>query len=227
MTRRVPIHGAIFDLDGTLLDTMPAWATLGERYLRNLGFAPRPGLSDALRPLSLRQGAQFLRRGYRLALSEEDIIAGVKALIRHVYEAEALPKPGVAAFLRQLAARQVRMCIATATDAALTRAALTRCGLMPYVDGILTCDLVGAGKDDPAIYRAALAHLGTTRADTLVFEDGLHALRTAKGDGFRVVAVRDGSEPAQAEARALAEIYLPGFDGAEAARLLDTKEDGI
>ena len=225
MSQPNPLRGAIFDLDGTLLDTMPAWATLGERYLRSQGVTPRPGVSEALRPLSLLQGAQYLRREYGLAHPPEDIIAGVKALIRHVYEAEALPKPGAEAFLRRVAICQVRMCIATATDAALTRAALQRCGLLAYFDGILTCDMVGAGKDNPAIYRAALSRLGTARADTLVFEDSLHALRTAKGDGFRTVAVCDQREPGQAALRALAEVYLPGFDAAEAAWLLSTKED--
>lgn len=224
MSQPNPFRGAIFDLDGTLLDTMPAWATLGERYLRSQGIIPRPGLSETLRPLSMMQGAQYLRREYGLAHSPEDIIDGVKAIIRHVYEAEALPKPGAAAFLRRLAICQVRMCIATATDAALTRAALERCGLMAYFDGILTCDMVGAGKDDPAVYRAALSLLGTTRADTLVFEDAVHAMQTARADGFRVVAVQDASEPSPDTARALAEIYLPGYDPCVMQAFFHTKE---
>ena len=218
------VRGAIFDLDGTLLNTMPAWDALGERYLRTLGIEPRPGLREALRPLSLMQAARYLRQAYGLSLPEEAILAGVNALIRRLYEEEALPKPGAEAFLRQLARRGVRMCIATATDAALAHAALHRCGLADCFSAILTCGMVGAGKDNPAIYRAALAHLGTSRADTLVFEDAVHAIQTARADGFRVVAVQDESEPSPETARALAEVYLPSFDPCEIQQFFPTKE---
>lgn len=188
-------RGAIFDLDGTLLDSMPVWNTLASAYLRTIGETPRADVDAAVGSFSLQQAARYFQTEYGVALSEESIVDGVKSLIRHFYEAEVQPKPGVSAFLQQLSRQGVKMCIATATDSHLAKAALTRCGLMHFFTEIITCDEVGASKDQPLIYREALARLGTSRAETLVFEDAHHALQTAQMDGFTTVAVRDDCEP--------------------------------
>ena len=65
---------------------------------------------------------------------------------------------------------------------------------MHYFTEIITCEEVGAGKDQPLIYREALTRLGTSRTETIVFEDACHALETAKADGFITIAVRDDSQ---------------------------------
>lgn len=189
------LHGAIFDLDGTLLDSMPVWNTLASTYLRTIGHVPRADVDAAVRALSLQQAARFFQSEYDVTLSEKEITDGIKTLIQHFYEADVQVKPGVPAILQQFSQQGVKMCIATATDTHFAKAALTRCGLMHYFTEIITCDEVGAGKDQPLIYRAALAALGTARAGTLVFEDARHALETAKADGFITIAVRDDSEP--------------------------------
>lgn len=188
-------RGAIFDLDGTLLDSMPVWNTLASAYLRTIGETPRADADAAVRSFSLQQAARYFQTEYGVALSEESIVDGVKALVRHFYETEVQPKPGVSAFLQQLSRQGVKMCIATATDAQLARTALTRCGLMHFFAEIITCDEVGAGKDQPLIYREALTRLATSGVETIVFEDACYALETAKADGFITVAVRDNSEP--------------------------------
>lgn len=189
------LRGAIFDLDGTLLDSMPVWNTLASTYLRTIGHAPRADVDAAVSSFSLQQAACFFQSEYGITLSEKEIVDGVKALIQHFYKTEVQPKSGVSAFLQQLSWQGVKMCIATATDAHFAKAALTRCGLMRYFTEIITCDEVGAGKDQPLIYREALNRLGTSRAETLVFEDARHALQTAQMDGFITAAVRDDSEP--------------------------------
>lgn len=198
------LRGAIFDLDGTLLDSMPVWETLASGYLRSVGQTPPEGVDEAVRALSVPQTAGYFRRACGVPLPQEEIVAGIQGLIRRFYEAEARPKAGAEAFLRRLSRQGVRLCVATAGDAGLARAALQRCGLLELFEGIVDCGAAGAGKDQPQVYRCALALLGTTRGDTLVFEDALHALRTARADGFRTVAVRDDSEKHWQEMQALA-----------------------
>lgn len=189
------LRGAIFDLDGTLLDSMPVWNKLASAYLRTIGHAPRADVDAAVCSFSLQQAARYFQAAYGVTLSEMEIVDGIKTMIRNFYEAEVASKPGAAAFLQQLSQRGVKMCVATAADSHLAKAALIRCGLMRFFTEIITCDEVGAGKDQPLVYREALNRLGTDRAETLVFEDARHALQTAEADGFITVAVHDDSEP--------------------------------
>lgn len=205
------LAGAIFDFDGTLFDSMSIWDTVGEDYLRSLGRPPEEGLRNILKPLSLAQSARYLKERYSLPLSEAQIMESVNKTVENFYFHTVQPKPGVPEFLEQLRRQGVKMCIATATDRYQVEAALKRCGLDGYFCEIFTCTGVGHGKDEPDIYEAALAYLGTAKSETLVFEDALHAIRTAKKAGFSVAAVFDTHEPNQKEIQALADFFLKSF----------------
>lgn len=205
------IQGAIFDVDGTLLDSMSVWANIGTDYLQSLGYEPREDLNETFKSMSLYQAACYYQSEYGVALSTDEIIAGVNSRIERFYRERAALKPGVAEFLRRLQEKGVGMCIATATDRPLVEAALERCGVLPYFSDIFTCFSVGRGKDEPIIYRTAAEHLGTGRAKTVVFEDALYAARTAKRDHFVTAAVYDTYEKRQAELRAAADIYITDF----------------
>ena len=205
------LRGAIFDMDGTLLDSMQVWENAGEDYLRTLGCVPEEGVGELMKSMSLQQAALYCRERYALPLSVEEIMAGVNGRVERFYRQEARLKPGALDFLRTLSQRGVRMCLATATDLHLVEAALDRCGVRTYFSAPFTCIQVGSGKDEPHIYRAALRHLGTGRADTLVFEDALYAARTAKGDGFVTVGVADAYEKNEGELERLSDFFLRDF----------------
>lgn len=207
---------AIFDFDGTLFDSMYVWDNAGETYLRSLGKTPKPCMREDLKPLSLAQAARYLQREYGLPLSAEQIQAGIDQTVECFYTTQILPKPGVPAFLAQLTGASVSLCIASATDRPLIEAALRRCGLTQYFDAIFTCGELRHGKDEPFIFRAAMAHCRATRSTSIVFEDALHAAQTAKADGFALAAVYDSSENRQAALRALADCYLPDYAHTEA-----------
>lgn len=209
------IKGAIFDVDGTLLDSMHIWDTIGEDYLRSLGYEPKENLNEKFKRLSLHQAAEYYRSEYGVALSVQEICNEVNRWIDRFYREEVQLKPGVESFLQRLSERGVKLCIVTATDEHLVRAALDRCGVLGFFSGIYTCTGVGSGKDEPYIYRSALEHLGTPRGETIVFEDALYALKTAKADGFVAAAVYDGHEREQQELQALADYYLPDYMNCE------------
>lgn len=205
------IQGAIFDADGTLLDSMFIWDTIGEDYLRSLGYTPRENLNETFKNMSLYQAACYYRSEYGVELSVEEIIDGVNGKIEGLYRHKVPLKPGVREFLGQLAEAGVKMCVATATDLPLIRAALERGGVSGYFSHILTCGQIGHGKDEPVIYQEALARLGTERPRTVVFEDSLYAVRTAKAAGFPVAGVYDEHEERTGEVQALAGVYLRDF----------------
>lgn len=207
--------GAIFDVDGTLLDSMWIWDSMGEDYLRSLGIEPKTDIREKLRPMSLYQAACYFRSEYGICDSAEQIMDGVNRRIAHFYTEEVLPKYGAEHFLSRLKASGVNMCIATATDIGLIEVALERCGMAKYFSKIFTCAMVGEGKDSPAIYDASLAFLSTAKKETIVFEDALHAAKTAKAAGYTVAAVYDASEPGQKELAEIADYYLKDYKEAE------------
>ncbi len=206
------IKYAIFDFDGTLFDSMSIWDRVGEIYLGSLGIKPKPSLREDVRALSLYQAACYVKKEYKVSLSEEEIMAGINRVVEDFYLYEVLPKPGVIDSLDQMKRAGISMCIATASDQAQIKAALKRCNMDHYFEKIFTCTEVGHGKDEPLIFRKAMEFLGGDRSNTMVFEDAIHAIRTAKEDGFRVVAVFDASERRQEEVRELTDAYLVDFE---------------
>ena len=205
------LKGLIFDFDGTLFDSMFIWDTAGESYLRSIGREPETGLQKVLKPMSLLQSAQYIREKYDIPLSVEDIMDGINHTVEVFYFHTVEPKPGVIAFLEELYRRNIKMCIATATDRYQVEAALQRCQMRHFFSEIFTCTEVGSGKDRPDIFRKAMEHLQTDRTNTAVVEDAYHAAHTAKQDGFLVVGVYDSHESRQQELLQIADVFLPDY----------------
>ena len=214
------IKGGIFDMDGTLLDSMSIWRNIGIDYLLKLGIQPKPDLFDRLRVLSLTEAADYMRVDYRLEKPTEQVMREIDAMIEDFYFNTAPKKDGVVAFLDRLKAQGTRMVIATATDRYLVEAALKRTGLYGYFERIYTCTEVGKGKEHPDIFEQALAHLGTPKESTYIFEDSYYAIVTAKKAGFPVFAVWDRFSAGQnAAIRELSDIYIDDFAQAEQINL--------
>ena len=208
------IRGAIFDVDGTLLDSLSIWDTVAEDYLRSLGIEPRENLAETFKTFSLEQSAEYCRSVYGVKQSVKEIMDGIDAMMETFYRQTAPLKPGAAEFLRALAQNGVKMAVATATDRHLIEAALMRCGVRAYFLDMFTCTSVGKSKNEPDIYRAAREALGTKKEDTWVFEDAYHAAKTAADDGFPVAALFDASEDEQDALKKTANLYLRSFEDA-------------
>lgn len=203
------IKGAIFDVDGTLLDSMEIWEDAGARYLRRIGVEPEKNLSEILYPMTMAEGAEYVKKRYQLELALDEIIQGVLDTVRDFYFYEAPVKPGVKELLFWMKEKNVAMTAATASDRGHIEAAFKRLGIDGYFDRIFTCSEVGAGKHYPLIYERAADYLRAKPGEVLVFEDALYALMTAKGAGFCTVGVYDRfSEGEQKEIKRQADIYL-------------------
>ena len=203
------IRGAVFDLDGVLLDSMGIWKDLGARYLRSLHIRPEPGLNDILFAMSMEQGAAYLKEHYPLPQSEAEIGKGIARMLEDYYFYEVPAKSGAAALLGFLAERGIPMAAATSSPREHVTRALDRLGLLSRLQAVFTTGEVGVSKHEPAIYHLAAERLGTVPAETLVFEDSLYALKTAGTAGYRTVGVFDANgEEDQAGLKAAAEVYL-------------------
>ncbi len=205
------IKGAIFDLDGTLIDSMFIWDTIGEDYLKSFGIEPEENLAEVFKTFTLEQAAEYYRNYYDIKLSKAEIIEGINNMVSEIYKTQVVLKPGVSDFLKRLQSSGVKMCVATVTDRPIVEDVLKRLGVGEYFTQILTCAEIGCGKETPKIYRQALLSLGTEKEETVVFEDVIHAVKTAKKDGFKVAAVYDAHEPRQEEIKEISDYYIADF----------------
>ena len=207
------LQSAIFDMDGTLLDSMPMWRNLYRSVVIDLGKEPRPDFLEQMKPLTLEEAAAYCRDVYELPMTVDEVIDVFKAKVMEFYTTQVQAKPGLKKFLSLLKMEGVWMYVATATDRPLAIAALRHAGIYDYFRGIITVAEAGAGKRDPEIFERALRRLQSNKKDTVVFEDALHAIRTAKNAGFRVAAVYDSAaDDDQEEIRALADYYISSFE---------------
>ena len=210
------IRGAIFDVDGVLLNSMPVWENLGELYLRRLGIEAEKDLGTRLYTMSLEESAKYLIGQYRLDKTPEQVIAEVNLEVKDFYKNRVPLKEGARQYLSELKERGGPMVIATTGDRKNAEAALKRLKVFQFFQGIFTCSEIGSGKNEPDIYYTAALQMDTEPSQTWVFEDAFHAIRTAKQAGFRTVGVYDKANDRDlARIWNTADIYLPEFKNFE------------
>ena len=205
--------GAIFDIDGTLLDSMPIWENVAADYLRTRGVTPHSALNDELAALGGHEIPSYFRDVYGLHETAETIQRGVYELLEEFYFFKAPLKKGVVAVLDTLREHSVKMSVATATDRRLVEPALKRLGIFDYFVRLFTCSEEETSKSSPDIFIRAAAFMETGIADTLVVEDALYAMKSAKRAGFPVAAVYDRSaHDKQDEIKEISDYYFISLD---------------
>ena len=208
------LNCAIFDMDGTVLDSMQAWVDAIAHILTRRGITPPADLREITRPMNGMLLVDYLQREFLPGITGREITDEVGAYMEDFYSNRVQAKAGVKNFLSLLKMEGVQCYLATATHRELVRRAIAHAGLEPYFKGIITSEEVGKNKiDSPDIYEWAMKRMGGNKADTVVFEDALFAIRTAKKAGFRVAGVYDpDSEADQEEIRALSDYYITSFE---------------
>ena len=189
---------AIFDMDGTLVDSMAYWCGLGREYLRGQGLdGPTARQVEDMKTMTMEESSAYIAQAYGLSFTPQQIAADMtQRMVRH-YRTDVPLKPGVAAYLDKLKADGVRCCVASATDTPLIRDCLTRLGVADRFEFMLSCSDVGAGKSSPLVYLTAARMLGAEPRQVAVFEDALRAVHTARDAGFYVVGVYDAATKGQ------------------------------
>jgi len=183
---------AIFDMDGTLVDSMPYWRGLYMEYLEGRGVKQiPPDLLERTTPMTVLESSALFIREFSLSSTPEQTAEEMNSLMERHYRADVPLKPGVREYLEALRARGVQMCVASATSEPLVRACLERLGVIGCFRFLLSCEVVGAGKNRPDVYLEAVRRMGAAPAETAVYEDAVFAARTAKNAGFYVVGVYD------------------------------------
>ena len=212
MNTKMTIKGAIFDMDGTLVDSLFFWGVfwrdLGERFLGKENYTPPEALDLSVRTMIFTDAMAYVRDALEIKASAEEVVAFAAQNLTDFYRYKVKAKAGAHALLEHLKSAGVRMCVASATDKKYLPIALDACGLSAYFDTVLSCAELGVGKDKPDIYLAALSALGTLPEETFIFEDSFVALETAKGIGCHTVGIFDENNFGQDRLRAASDVYL-------------------
>jgi len=194
------IRAMVFDLDGTLLDSLGMWSELVSRFLREFGIDPPEGIDEEVKPMTVEEACAYIVARFSLPITAEEAVRTVSERAAKAYLEELPLKPDAKRFLQTASEKGIPCALATVTYPALLPAALKRLGIADCFQAVLTADDFPEGKTEPEMYLEAARRLGAAPAETLVFEDALYAAKTAKAAGFPVVGIRDvTAEPEWAE----------------------------
>lgn len=202
----------IFDLDGTLIDSMPVWKNTGRNFLLNHGFPVPENLHSVVKTQTIGQTAEYFRKDLGVPHNAEEIINEVIAFVEDAYRNTIPLKPFAREFLDRELEKGTKMCILTASESSYIHPALERLDLLKYFEFILTCSETGHYKTEPEVYRIAMNKLGGNVENTVVFEDALYAIQGAKKGGFTVYAVADPITEAESNLiRCVADKYINSY----------------
>jgi len=185
------IKGAIFDLDGTLVDSMWVWSQIDIDYLKMKGYPMPENLRSEISHLSLSQTAVYFKEKFNIDDSIEKISNDWHNMAFNHYSNNVKLKLGVKDFLNSLKSFEIKIALATSNSIPLLEACLKNNGIYDYFDSITTTDEVSTGKNCPDVYLLAANKLGVNPKDCLVFEDILPAVQGAKAANMKVIAVED------------------------------------
>ncbi|MCQ2500711.1 MAG: HAD family phosphatase [Lachnospiraceae bacterium] len=206
--------GAIFDLDGTLLDSMWIWDQIDVEFLAKRGIMEVPkDYQETIATYGAEKTAVYTIERFHLDEKPEDLIQEWLDMAEDYYCNRLQLKEGVYDFLCSLHEKGIPMVVATSSDIALVKPCLERTGLLPMLETVLTVKDVGRGKQFPDIYIEAASRLHCRKEECLVFEDVLEAAETALSAGFSIVGVYEErcSESSAAILKEKADLYIHSF----------------
>ena len=181
----------IFDLDGTLIDSMPVWRGTGSGFLKNHNFPVPENLMEVVKAQTIWQTAEWFRSELGVPMEAEDIVNEIVESVVAAYRYTIPLKEGAKEYLERMHQNNIQMCILTASEADYIFPALDRLDIRKYFSHVLTCTELGKYKDNGEAYIAAMELMGGTLEDTVVFEDAYYAVKGAKSVGFPVYAILD------------------------------------
>lgn len=201
----------IFDMDGTLINSMPHIVRSILHVLDEDRIVYGPELIDAVIPLGYPKTAElFQTMGAKGTVDE--IVDRFMNLLYQAYSSDIPLKPGADAYLRKLKAQGAQLCVLTGSPHLLTDVCLQRNGIFDLFDHVWSVDDFGHCKDEPTIYHQVVALLGCAADDICFYDDNLIACATAVSAGWYTCAVNDGqSEETTAALKAAANEYIASF----------------
>ena len=205
----------IFDLDGTLFDSIGVWRDVDIEFLEKRGFAVPEDYADKIAALTLPQAAEYTIKRFGLKENARDIVQEWTSMAAHAYATKVKLKPNAMEYLLALKRSGAKLAIATSGIPELFEPALRNTGIFHLFDAICHAREVGVSKSSPDIFLLAAERLGVSPEECILFDDLLVALQTAKSIGMTTYGVFDLAFEAEwNEIKKTADVVLYDFKNA-------------
>ena len=207
------MKAAIFDMDGTLLDSMKMWQNLAPDFCREHNIEWTEQLENDLWGLGFVPAVEYFCENYpHLNMQADQMLDIWFETLANNYKNDVTPKIGVIEYLKKLNSMGIPCAVATMTEHRLADAALKNHKISEYMQHILTYeDVGGVGKEHPDLFLEAARRLNAKPEECVIFEDTLYAIETAKGAGFKVFAIADTAHTETEQIKSLSDRYINDF----------------
>lgn len=206
------MRGAIFDVDGTLLDSMPVWWRVSEKFFRNHNLDVSCKRFEEYKEMRLEDSLPQIRAEFKIDMTVDDMIDEFRRLAFEEYRDFVQMKPYAKEYMEKLHNEGVKIAIATSGYEGLCRSAFTRLGVWDIIDARAFSDEVGVDKSHPDVYLLAAKRIGVEPSECVVFEDIVKGIEGAKSGGFKTCAVYDESNEEETQTlKSTADRYIKSF----------------
>lgn len=205
------IKGIIFDLDGTLIDSMGMWRGLDKHFILSQGVEYDPKISREIVGMTLEQAAAHFCKVLSLPKTASQVVDEWRAYLFNQYKHNILLKSGAKEFVEKCYKEGIKMCIATLTEKQMATMVLKKYELLDKMEFVLTVYEVGKSKLNPDIYLECSKKMGISARECLVVEDTCHAIKTAKKAGYTVYAIHEETSTKVDEIKEICDRYIMDF----------------
>ena len=203
----------IFDLDGTILDSMHVWLQIDIDFLNKRGFEVPAAYVENVSAMHFPEAAAYTKEAFNLPDSIESIMQEWNDMAIHEYSNTVHMKPGVKKYLMDLRIRGIKLAVATSSVPELYKPALSNHEVLDWFDVICISEEVGYGKSRPDIFALTAKKLGVLPQECVVFEDIIEAVKSAKSIGMTVCGVYDESSAKDwEEIKKIADFSIENFE---------------